>query len=787
MPSDHADIQSWLQKLNCGILYRGESLQSICYKVLIQLVKQKQRRYLEGEEKHALMEETYGYCCATCGERGKVEWDHINRFSQSFGEQSTDSFQPLCPECHQQKSQSEPSLFDSDPLLSHVDRYVWDEYVMSEASPPLVYKFNDVDSLEGCRIADVRRCRYRALVYNQHPIPILSPLDNIKKIEQTLGDLNFVTKRSTNIRAQLGYTGPGWQHRCQTEFLLYMGVISFDDIAFEITASAHLPNDLLKGPLETMEAAWNETGGALGKQAVNAMIGTMMLNESFSYKMISSNHDEDAPPDALKRIVYYGTKSITDYVVKTKLLSTTTLRPIHDICMGTEAVRMGMMLYCLRKQRASIYELKTDSCLYKPQKRTKPVLEELTFKGLHVRDIFEPGHGHKRLDEYFTPTSPDSDEKVYRVADAEEKDLMKMKTAMPKRDSVISWRPIKWKDLTEEQATKEVLEGSSLCILGIAGVGKTHFAKHLVEQLRALGKKVDVIAKCHIAAVRAGGVTADHYVRRTILHGACTAEVILVEEISQIECALWTQLNKVNKQWILCGDFNQFAPVHDSWRGNTIPAGAFESSRMFHRLSDGNRLTLTKCRRSDSFLFDFYSSLILGGVRFHMPLSEVLEEARSLFHFEGYARHNLCISHVKRRKLNREINLALRPEGATLIRAKAEKGQTNTAQNMFIWPGIELIGATTAVRRGIRNNCMYEVISLEEHEVTVRGDSDIKLTYDQVASWLRLSFGRTYASIQGTEFSESLRLHDTTNKHFTMKHLFVALSRAKDKNKIDIA
>ena len=84
---------------------------------------------------------------------------------------------------------------------------------------------------------------------------------------------------------------------------------------------------------------------------------------------------------------------------------------------------------------------------------------------------------------------------------------------------------------------------------------------------------------------------------------------------------------------------------------------------------------------------------------------------------------------------------------------------------------------------------MYRVMSLEEDGVSVRHEEEapIKLTYDQVASWLRLSFARTYASIQGTEFSESLRLHDTANIHFTMKHLFVALSRAKDKNKIDIA
>ena len=133
------------------------------------------------------------------------------------------------------------------------------------------------------------------------------------------------------------------------------------------------------------------------------------------------------------------------------------------------------------------------------------------------------------------------------MADAAEKDLMKMKAEMPKRNEVMTWWPIKWRELTEEDATREVLEGGSLYICGIAGTGKTHLAKQLVEQLRALGKRVDIIAKCHTAAVRAGGVTADHYVRRVILHGACTADVILVEEISQIECALWAQLNKVNK------------------------------------------------------------------------------------------------------------------------------------------------------------------------------------------------------------------------------------------------
>ncbi len=64
---------------------------------------------------------------------------------------------------------------------------------------------------------------------------------------------------------------------------------------------------------------------------------------------------------------------------------------------------------------------------------------------------------------------------------------------------------------------------------------------------------------------------------------------------------------------------------------------------------------------------------------------------------------------------------------------------------------------------------------------------ELKLTFLQVASLLRLSFCRTYASVQGTEFSDELRLHDVNNRHFTMRHLFVAISRAKDRSKIDTA
>ena len=313
-----------------------------------------------------------------------------------------------------------------------MDEHVWEHYVKSERLPPLIFKNEQCDNPAACMIADVVRCRMRALLLNVHPIPVCSPLDSIVPVnDHVLGDLNFVTRKAGNFM-KLYYTGPGWQHRILTEFLLYVGTIQWSDISYRLTATAHLPPDLLKKPLEKMEAAWGAIG--LGKQSINSMIGTWMLDESYSYSLMSSNNSGDAPANALKRVIHYDGGSVIDYVTRTHMRSVTTLRPLHDLCMSTEAVRVGQMLYCLQKQKATIYEIKTDSVLYKLKKKAD-VLQTLTFKDLKVRERFE---AKNCLNQHYDPLIPDSDWPVYRVAEACERDLLKMDPKMPTRNQALS-------------------------------------------------------------------------------------------------------------------------------------------------------------------------------------------------------------------------------------------------------------------------------------------------------------------------------------------------------------
>jgi len=203
-------------------------------------------------------------------------------------------------------------------------------------------------------------------------------------------------------------------------------------------------------------------------------------------------------------------------------------------------------------------------------------------------------------------------------------------------------------------------------------------------------------------------------------------------------------------------------------------------------MAGGNVVTLTECKRSEAQLYDFYASLIPGGSRHELPLADCLRAAKEQFHYDGPCRWNLVISHQKRKRINKELNLRHKPEGAVWLEVKAKSTGANAAQSMFLWPGLQLFGCLAGEKKGVRNQCLYTVKELGEDTATFEELDGAAFTHEQVRQWFRLSYAQTYASCQGTEFDGPLRLWDTTNAHFTRRHLFVALSRAKQAAFVDV-
>ena len=103
-----------------------------------------------------------------------------------------------------------------------------------------------------------------------------------------------------------------------------------------------------------MEAAWD--GSPLAKLAVNSLIGLLSLDETRTFKLRSSRRDSDAPAGCVKQVFHYGAAgehTMYDFVTEERLLSNTSTRPLHDLALCTEAVRVGQMLYCIKWRSAS--------------------------------------------------------------------------------------------------------------------------------------------------------------------------------------------------------------------------------------------------------------------------------------------------------------------------------------------------------------------------------------------------------------------------------------------------
>ena len=116
--------------------------------------------------------------------------------------------------------------------------------------------------------------------------------------------------------------------------------------------------------------------------------------------------------------------------------------------------------------------------------------------------------------------------------------------------------------------------------------------------------------------------------------------------------------------------------------------------------------------------------------------------------------------------------MALKPASAILIKAGRGKKHENSAQNMFVYEGQQLIGAGGKVRKGVFVTVMF----IDETESAITLDNGLTLTYEQCVC-LRLSHAITYAACQGLTLEGRVTLCETSHKAYTRKHLYVGSSR----------
>ena len=69
------------------------------------------------------------------------------------------------------------------------------------------------------------------------------------------------------------------------------------------------------------------------KRSISSIVGLWCIDERFVHKLISSNDERDAPEGSLKSTFHYDGGYVTDYLVSTCLVSSSSCRPLHDLAM----------------------------------------------------------------------------------------------------------------------------------------------------------------------------------------------------------------------------------------------------------------------------------------------------------------------------------------------------------------------------------------------------------------------------------------------------------------------
>jgi len=99
---------------------------------------------------------------------------------------------------------------------------------------------------------------------------------------------------------------------------------------------------------------------------------------------------------------------------------------------------------------------------------------------------------------------------------------------------------------------------------------------------------------------------------------------------------------------------------------------------------------------------------------------------------------------------------------------------------MWIWPGLQLIGAGGLCKKGL----FYEVAEVTPEWCILQGG--LKLSHEQASKSLRLAYALTYAYCQGLTLKGVVRL-ETDSPNFTLKHLYVGTSRATAADLVEVA
>ena len=674
------------------------------------------------------------------------------------------------------------------------------------------------------RKIDVNRCRRNALLFSKYEWPVYCAMDEIEPFDGQVrcGIFYVVTTHGFPLR------GCGWYSEPLVQHALAKRYIALDDIQLQLVPSQRLPADFFHRHVHALDKAF---GGhaELQKLAPNAFVGLLARPaRSIGTTYLSLNVSEAADRFYNNttgfecHITRYGrledgrdvwqahcvrelAEEKNPYFVYKQVLEAGEFIELDTIRSMVEDEAGGFALEFATDAVLFLVPKAADHVLAAP----RPDLQEVDKK--YSGDVTVPGFFWDEAREiprykweppkallmsHFT-NDVDLDPLYDKGFGREWRDL---ETDGPALAANHDWKP----------CAKRLLDRGVHCnIDGPPGTGKSTLTRALIDEVVARhgDESFYALAPTNVAARNIGEMserinTIASFQRKwqhahekggkamhRLLDTLGKVRYMFIDEISMMHSWIYGLLTAVRRAFpriclILVGDFKQLAPVLDVWSGD------YQASSALHYLCDGNRLQLTECRRADRAFFELYMS------------ADTLDIA--LFLVTACTALNIAYLHATRIRVCAECMREFSRAAAEthLVPANAEDARS---QDMTLFVGMPLVCWKTQKTKGkviFAHSELWLVTELGDEQVKmqrkleevdreagkVQEDMPTEaLPYDKLQTRFRPGYCITVHMSQGKTFRERYTIHDWDFEHMVGRGRYVALSRAKTRDLVQIA
>jgi hypothetical protein len=319
----------------------------------------------------------------------------------------------------------------------------------------------------------------------------------------------------------------------------------------------------------------------------------------------------------------------------------------------------------------------------------------------------------------------------------------------------------------------------SFHIDGRAGCGKSTLIKMLQAEMKLRGFSFNSLAPTNKACIIINGETihrfvASHSSGKSIKELNC--KYIFIDEISMMSEVFYKYFIVFKRmrhdiKFILAGDFAQLLPVKER-----IENCDYKNSIALHELCDGNRLQLSKCRRSDDTLFNM---LLPGSI-------EKLTESDFANKFTD--RH-ICNTNKKRILINnmmmKNAKQKAKKEGLKFNKLAYD----DNSQDVELFANMPIISRKNSKDLNIVNNETFTIKAIMQSKkiIIIEADKRIQeIKFDDFQKMFYIAYCITVHKSQGCSFDHPYTIHEFNSKSFDNRLKYVALSRSTDLKLINV-